>query len=83
MTSLIGFSALCLSTILSCITLVPISILKIEFGIKLIQARIVDKQSVEKPIKELIYILFSIGYFFLILFLLTQAYNFRHVLQKL
>ena len=30
MTSLIGFSALCLSTILSCITLVPISILKIK-----------------------------------------------------
>ena len=39
----------------------------IEIAGKTIIQRIVDKQSVEKPINEIIYILFSIDYFFLIL----------------
>ena len=42
---------------------------KIDFGIKTIQEKIVDKQSAENPINEIIYNLFSIDYFFLILFL--------------
>ena len=46
-----------------------ILISKIDFGIKTIQEKIVDKQSVENPINEIIYSLFSIDYFFLILFL--------------
>ena len=58
-------------------------ICKIEFGIIIIVVRIVDKQSAENPINEVIYNLFSIDYFFLILFLLMQAYNFHHALLKL
>ena len=38
--------------------------------------------SEEKPINEIIYILFSTVDFFLILFLLRQAYNSHHVLHK-
>ena len=59
-----------------------ILICKIEFGIKTIQERIVDKQSAEKPINEVICSFFSTDYFFLNLFLLMQAYNFHHVLHK-
>ena len=40
-----------------------ILICKIDFGIKTIQEKIVDKQSVENPINEIIYSLFSIDYF--------------------
>ena len=58
-------------------------IFKIEFGIRDIKEKIVDKQSAEKPINEVIYSLFSIDHFFLTLFLLTQACNFHHVLHKL
>jgi len=46
-----------------------ILICKIDFGIKTIQEKIVDKQSAENPINEIIYSLFSIDYFFLIPFL--------------
>ena len=46
-----------------------ILICKIDFGIKTKQEKIVDKQSAENPINEIIYNLFSIDYFFLILFL--------------
>ena len=46
-----------------------ILICKIDFGIKTIQEKIVDKQSAENPINEIIYILFSTDCFFLILFL--------------
>ena len=46
-----------------------ILICKIDFGIKTIQDKIVDKQSEENPIKEIIYNFFSTGYFFPILFL--------------
>ena len=46
-----------------------ILICKIDFGIKTMQEKIVDKQSAENPINEIIYNLFSIDYFFLILFL--------------
>ena len=60
-----------------------ILICKIDSGIKTMQEKIVDKQSVENPINEIIYSLFSIDYFFLILFLKMQAYNFHHVLHKL
>ena len=41
-----------------------------------------DKHKAEKPINEIIYNLFSTDCFFLILFLLKQAYNFHHVLRK-
>ena len=44
-------------------------ICKIDFGIKTIQEKIVDKQRAENPINEIIYNLFSTDYFFLILFL--------------
>ena len=44
-------------------------ICKIDFGIKTIQEKIADKQSVENPINEIIYNFFSTDYFFLILFL--------------
>ena len=46
-----------------------ILIFKIEFGINTIQEKIVDKQSAENPINEIIYNLFSIDYFFPIPFL--------------
>ena len=46
-----------------------ILICKIDFGIKTIQEKIVDKQSAQNPINEIIYNFFSIDYFFLILFL--------------
>ena len=46
-----------------------ISICKIDFGIKTMQEKIVDKQRAENPINEIIYNLFSIDCFFLILFL--------------
>ena len=46
-----------------------ILICKIDFGIKTIQEKIVDKQSAENPINEIIYSLFSTDCFFLILFL--------------
>ena len=60
-----------------------IFILKIELGIKNKIEKKVDKHKEEKPINEIIYILFSIDYFFLALFLLRQAYNFHHALHKL
>ena len=46
-----------------------ILICKIDLGIKTIQEKIVDRQRVENPINDIIYNLFSIDYFFLILFL--------------
>ena len=46
-----------------------ILICKIDFGIKTMQEKIVDKQRAENPINEIIYNLFSIDYFFPILFL--------------
>ena len=46
-----------------------ILICKIDFGIKTMHEKIVDKQSAENPINEIIYSPFSIDYFFLILFL--------------
>ena len=46
-----------------------ILISKIDFGIKTIQEKIVDKQRAENPINEIIYSLFSTDCFFLILFL--------------
>ena len=46
-----------------------ISICKIDFGIKTIQEKIVDKQRAENPINEIIYNFFSTDCFFLILFL--------------
>ena len=46
-----------------------ILISKIDFGIKTIQEKIVDKQRAENPINEIIYNLFSTDCFFLILFL--------------
>jgi hypothetical protein len=46
-----------------------ISICKIDFGIKTIQEKIVDKQRAENPINEIIRSLFSTDCFFLILFL--------------
>ena len=46
-----------------------ILICKIDFGIKTIQEKIVDKQRAENPINEIIYSLFSTDFFFLILFL--------------
>ena len=46
-----------------------ILICKIDFGIKTIQEKIVDKQRAENPINEIIYSLFSTDCFFLILFL--------------
>ena len=42
----------------------------------------VAKHNEEKPTNEIIYNLFSIGYFFPIPLLLKQAYNFHHVLHK-
>ena len=56
--------------------------LMIDFGTKIKKDNSVDKHKEEKPIKEIIYNLFSIDCFFLILFLLKQAYNFHHVLRK-
>ena len=56
--------------------------LMIDFGTKIKKENSVDKHNEEKPIKEIIYNLFSIDCFFLILFLLKQAYNFHHVLRK-
>ena len=44
-------------------------ICKIDFGIKTIQEKIVDKQRAENPINAIIYIFFSTDCFFLILFL--------------
>ena len=55
----------------------------IEVGIITINEIIEEKHNEEKPIRELIRILFSIDYFSLILFLLMQAYSFHHVLHKL
>ncbi len=52
---------------------------KTEFGIKIIKDNKVDKHNEEKPIKEIIYILFSTDYFSLILFLLMQACNSHRV----
>ena len=46
-----------------------ILICSIDFGIKIIHEKIVDKQRVENPINEIIYIFFSTDCFFLILFL--------------
>ena len=46
-----------------------ILICKIDFGIKTIQEKIVDKQRAENPINEIIYNLFSTDYFFPILVL--------------
>ena len=40
----------------------------IEFGINNVIEKRIDKHSAEKPINEIIYILFSTDYFFLILF---------------
>ena len=53
--------------------------LMIDFGTKIKKEKNVDKHKEVKPINEIIYNLFSIGCFFLILFLLKQAYNFHHV----
>ena len=44
-------------------------IFKIEFGIKITKESKADKLRAEKPINEVIYIFFSIDYFFPILFL--------------
>ncbi len=55
----------------------------IDLGIKIKKENNVDKHKEEKPINEIIYNLFSIDCFFLVLFLLKQAYNFHHVLHKL
>ena len=46
-----------------------ILICKIDFGIRAIQDKIADRQSVENPINEIIYNLFSTDCFFLICFL--------------
>ena len=46
-----------------------ILICKIAFGIKTMQEKIVDKQSAENPINEIIYSLFSTDYFSPTLFL--------------
>ena len=54
----------------------------IDFGTKIKKEKNVDKHKEEKPTNEIIYNLFSIDCFFLILFLLKQAYNFHHVLRK-
>ena len=59
-----------------------ILICKIEYGIKTTKENIVDRHSEEKPINEIICNFFSTDCFFLILFLLKQAYNFHHVLHK-
>ena len=45
-----------------------ILICKKEPGIKSINQRIVEKQSAEKPIREIVYNFFSIDHFFLTLF---------------
>ena len=58
-------------------------ICKIEYGIKTIKEKIVDRHSEEKPINEIICNFFSTDCFFLILFLLMQACSFHHVLHKL
>ena len=58
-------------------------IFKIEYGIKKTKEKIVDRHSEEKPINEIICNFFSTDCFFLILFLLMQAYSFHHVLHKL
>ena len=52
-----------------------ILICKIDFGIKTMQEKIVDKQRAENPINEIIYNLFSTDCFFLILF-----YRCRHII---
>ena len=52
-------------------------------GNKTTKEKIVDRHSEEKPINEIIYNFFSTDCFFLILFLLMQAYSFHHVLHKL
>ena len=58
-------------------------IFKIEYGIKTTKENTVDRHSEEKPINEIISNFFSTDCFFLILFLLMQAYSFHHVLHKL
>ena len=58
-------------------------ICNIEYGIKTRKEKIVDRHNEEKPINEIICNFFSTDCFFLILFLLMQAYSFHHVWHKL